>query len=389
VLVLGITESDCQLLFLPLAHIFAKVMMAAFVKCGAITAFAEGMLQAVGNMQEIQPTIVASVPRVYEKVYTKVMAGAEQAGGVKQKLVNWACDVGKEICAAHAAGEKPSMGLRIRHNIAMKLVGSKVHAIFGGKIQHFISGGAPLSPEISRFFFGFDLEILEGYGLTETTAATHVNRPGALKFGTVGQALAGVEVQIIDDGEILVRGNNVMQGYYKLPEATQSVLQNDGWFHTGDIGEVDDAGYLKITDRKKDIIVTAGGKNIAPQNIENTLKTNPFVSQVMVHGDKRKFLSALVTLDMDNITTWGNNQGVDFENYGDLTTKPEVYQLVDSIIRETNATLPTYETIKKFAVLSQDFSQETGELTPTLKVKRKVVTEKNLAILDSFYSEQY
>jgi len=389
VLILGIGPADCQLLFLPLAHIFAKVMVAAFVKSGAITAFAEGILQAVGNMQEIQPTIVASVPRVYEKVYTKVMAGAAQAGGVKQKLVNWACSVGEEICAAHTAGKNPGISLRIRHNIAMKLVGSKVHAIFGGRIQQFVSGGAPLSPKISRFFFGFGLEILEGYGLTETTAATHVNRPGALKFGTVGQALDGMEVRLLEDGEILVRGANVMPGYYKLPEETNAVLKNDGWFHTGDIGEIDDEGYLKITDRKKDIIVTAGGKNIAPQNIENILKTNPYVSQVMVHGDKRKFLSALVTLDPENITVWGKDHGVDFDGYEDLTTKPEVYQLVDGIIRETNSTLPSYETIKKFAVLNQDFSQENGELTPTLKLKRKVVTEKNQAVLDSFYSEQY
>ncbi len=389
VLILGITPNDCQLLFLPLAHIFAKVMVAAFIESGAITAFAEGLLQAVGNMAEIQPTIVASVPRVYEKVYTKVLAGAEQAGGIKKRLVNWAIAVGDEVCNAHSAGKKPSLGLRFRHNIAMKLVGSKVHAIFGGRIQHFISGGAPLSAAISRFFFGFGLEILEGYGLTETTAATHVNRPGNLKFGTVGQALDGMEVVIADDGEILVRGPNIMKGYYKQPEKTNEVLDADKWFHTGDIGEIDDAGFLRITDRKKDIIVTAGGKNIAPQNIENTLKTNTYVSQVMVHGDKRKFLSALVTLDPEAITHWAKEQRVEFSDYTDLMTKTEVYQLVDGIIKETNATLPSYETIKKFAILDQDFSQEGGELTPTLKVKRKVVTEKHQAVLDSFYNEQY
>jgi len=389
VLILGITPNDSQLLFLPLAHIFAKVMVAAFIQSGAITAFAEGLLQAVGNMGEIQPTIVASVPRVYEKVYTKVLAGAAQAGGVKKKIVDWAITVGEEICKVHTAGKKPSIGLRFRHNLAMKLVGAKVHQIFGGKIQHFISGGAPLSADISRFFFGFGLEILEGYGLTETTAATHVNRPGNLKFGTVGQALDGVTVLIADDGEILVRGPNVMKGYYKLPEKSQEVMSDDGWFHTGDIGEIDDQGFLRITDRKKDIIVTAGGKNIAPQNIENTLKTDAYISQVMVHGDKRKFLSALVTLDPEAITHWAKENGIEFSDYADLMTKPEVYELVDGIIKDTNAKLPSYETIKKFAILDQDFSQETGELTPTLKVKRKVVTEKHQAVLDSFYTEQY
>jgi long-chain acyl-CoA synthetase len=389
VLELGIVASDTQLLFLPLAHIFAKVLYAAFIRIGAVTAFAESILKAVDNMKEIHPTIVGSVPRVFEKVHTKVVSGAQQAGGLKLKIFEWARGVGAEVCDAHENGRAVDGFLKLKHALAMKLVGRKLHDAFGGNIRFFVSGGAPLSPELSRFFFGFGLQILEGYGLTETTAATHANRLGKLRFGTVGQALSGVEVQIADDGEILVKGPNIMRGYYQRDEATNEVLRPDGWFHTGDIGELDEDAYLTITDRKKDIIVTAGGKNIAPQNIENSIKCNQFISQVMIYGDKRKFLSALVTLDEDTVRAWAEQQGIEYEDFGQLTRNQTVYELIDNVIQEKNSELPSFETIKKFVILESDFSQEDGELTPTLKVRRKFVTEKYQSLLDSFYTEQY
>ena len=388
VLQLGIIESDSQLLFLPLAHIFAKVLYAAFIRVGAITVFAESILKAVENMKEVQPTIVGSVPRIYEKIHTKVISGAQSAGGLKEKIFTWACNVGEEVCLAHERGKELDRILSIKHALAMKLVGSKLHEVFGGRIL-FVSNNTPLSPMLSRFFFGFGLQILEGYGLTETTAATHANRPGKLRFGTVGQALPGVDVRLADDGEILVKGANVMRGYYHRDVATSEVLDKDNWFHTGDIGQIDDDGYLKITDRKKDIIVTAGGKNIAPQYIENTIKTNRFVSQVMVHGDKRKFLSALVTLDEETVTAWAESEGIEFDDFYQLTRNQSVYEMMDGIIQDKNSELPSFETIKKFVILEKDFSQEEGELTPTLKVRRKFVTEKYQSLLDSFYTEQY
>ncbi len=271
---LAMGPEDEQLLFLPLAHIFAKVLMFAAIRLGYITAFAEGIPKVVQNIGEVKPTFMGSVPRIYEKVYTKVVSGAEHAGGAKKKIFDWSVGVGRAVSAERQAGRTPTGLLAFKYGIATKLVFSKLHTLFGGRLQFFISGGAPLSKEIAEFFHAAGILVLEGYGLTETTAATHLNRQDAYRFGTVGKALDGVEAKIAEDGEILMRGRNIMREYFGKPEATSQSLEDDGWFHSGDIGEIDKDGFLRITDRKKDLIVTAGGKNIAPQFLENGLKIN-------------------------------------------------------------------------------------------------------------------
>jgi long-chain acyl-CoA synthetase len=379
-----ITEDDEQLLFLPLAHIFAKILYIAAIQTGSTIAFAESIEKVVQNLGEIRPTFVGSVPRIYEKVYAKVTSGAQQAGGLKLKIFNWAIKVGR---ASSAERQKGRSGASLRYRIAQKLVFSKLKALFGGRLRFFVSGGAPLSKEIAEFFHAADILILEGYGLTETTAATHVNLPGKYKFGTVGPALPGVETQIAPDGEILLRGRNVMKGYYKLPDDSREAIDAQGWFHTGDIGEVDAEGFLRITDRKKDIIVTAGGKNIAPQNIENLLKTDPLISQAMVYGDKKPYCVALVTLNEESLKKWAQDHGVRNGQYSEMTQLPEVKSEVDKVIARMNQKLASYESIKKFAILPHDFTQETGELTPTLKIKRKFATQKFWKTIAEMYGE--
>jgi len=275
----------------------------------------------------------------------------------------------------------------MRYALATQLVFSKLQNRLGGRIRFFVSGGAPLSKEIAEFFYGAGLIILEGYGLTETTAAVNLNFPDSLHFGSVGQALATIEEKIAPDGEILVRGPMVFKGYWNNPEATKEVIDADGWFHTGDIGEFDAQGSLKITDRKKDIIVTAGGKNVAPQNIENMLKTNPLFSQIVVHGDRRKYLTALITLNADELKNRAKDSGIAFKQVRELMQHPKIHEWVKKIIDEKNQELPKYESIKRFAILDNDFSIENGELTPTLKVKRKIINERYKDVLDKLYSE--
>jgi len=263
---------------------------------------------------------------------------------------------------------------------------NKLKKLFGGELRFFISGGAPLSREIAEFFHAAGILVLEGYGLTENTAASNLNSADAFKLGTVGRALSGVEVRIAEDGEIMLRGKNVFAGYHRREEATAEVLEEDGWFHTGDIGVIDDDGYLKITDRKKDLIVTSGGKNIAPQNIENLMKTDPLISQIMVYGDKRNYLTALVTLDPDEAVSYAEHKELEYEDFAELTRDPIIHQKLDRVIQAKNRKLASYETIKKFAVLEQDF--EIGEeLTPTLKVKRKFTIEKYQKKLGALYEE--
>jgi long-chain acyl-CoA synthetase len=380
--VLPMTEDDEQLLFLPLAHIFAKICYMISIQVGGTLSVAESIEKVVQNLSEIKPTYVGSVPRIYEKVYVKVTSGAKEAGGLKLKIFEWAMKVGREVSAARQRGENAG---GLRYAIATKLVFSKLKSLFGGRLRFFVSGGAPLSKENAEFFHAADILILEGYGLTETTAATHVNSPSMYKFGTVGRPLPGTEVKIAADGEILVRGTNVMKGYYNRPDDTREALEPDGWFHTGDIGEVDADGFLRITDRKKDIIVTAGGKNIAPQNIENILKTEPFISQAMIYGDKQPYCVALVTINEETVRKWAQDQGINGKGYSELTQLPEVRKEIERAITRTNEKLASYESIKKFAILPSDFTQETGELTPTLKIKRKFATQKYRETIDRLY----
>lgn len=376
-----------SLLFLPLAHIFARAVQFAQLKSGFIQCYAESIDKLLDNITEVKPNLMASVPRIFEKVHTRVMQGVAGASETKKKIFYWALKVGEERSLLRKQKKSPSLFMRLKGLLAHKLVFSKLHAKMGGQLHFFISGGAPLSTEIAEFFDCAGFLILEGYGLTETSAAVTCNSPGAYKIGSVGLPLEGVSLKIADDGEILVRGGMIFKGYYNKPEDTAQILTSNGWFHTGDIGVVDQEGFLKITDRKKDIIVTAGGKNIAPQNIENLIKTDPYISQVMVHGDKRKFLSALVTLDQAEIFNYAKAQKIQFQGYDDLVKNDKIYHLIKNRIEEKNKQLAKYESIKKFAILSTDFSIETGELTPTMKVKRKFTSEKYKAILDEFYQE--
>ena len=384
---LQLTEKDEQLLFLPLAHIFARVLAWAGVSVGFQTAIAESVPQLVANLGEVKPTFMGGVPRVYEKAYARIQArfADKRQKAVGRLLIDWALAKGRERSARLRAGSSAdSLGIRL----ADRLVFEKVRATFGGRLRYFVSGGAPLSAEIAEFFHAAGILVLEGYGLTEVTAASHVNRPDNYDFGTVGPPLPGVDVKIAADGEILLRGANLMEGYYEDPEATAEVIDDDGWFHTGDIGSIGAGGRLRITDRKKDIIVTAGGKNVAPQNLENAFKTlSPLVSQMMVYGDKRKYLSALITLNEENLVDWAAKRGI-AGDYRTLTQNPQVFKEVEGLVKKLNADLASYETIKKFQILERDFDQEHGELTPSLKVKRKICSQTYEDILHGFYGDE-
>ena len=378
-------ENDEQLMFLPLAHSFARLIAHSSFSCGYITAFAESIEKVVDNLGEVKPTFMVSVPRIFEKVYTKVKSGAEQSGGLKKSIFNWSMKVGYEVSNNKQGNKSNNPITDFKFKIANKLVFSKLKQKFGGRIRFFVSGGAPLAKEIAEFFHAADLLILEGYGLTENFAAATVNRPHNFKFGSVGRPLPGEDVKIAEDGEILIKGENVMKGYYANEGATSEVMNDEGWFMTGDIGTIDKDGFVFITDRKKDLIVTAGGKNVAPQNIENIVKTSQFISQVMVYGDKRKYLSALITLDEENMAEFAKTNNISYDNIKELSQHPRVYDLIQQEIDNKNSEFASYETIKKFKILEQDLSIEDGDLTPTLKVKRKIVTKKYWDLLDSMY----
>ena len=379
-------DDDKQYLFLPLAHSFAKVLEIGFIITGAPTAIDGSIDDLVENLGVVKPTVMGAVPRIFEKVYNKVVTGAREAGGLKYKIFTWAVAVGRKVSALRQKGQEPGGLLALKHKIADKLVFSKLKARFGGRIRYFVSGGAPLAREIAEFFHAADILVLEGYGLTESSAASFVNRYNNYKFGTVGPPVPGLKVKIAEDGEILLSGRGVMQGYYKLPEATAETLV-DGWLHTGDIGMLDERGMLTITDRKKDIIVTAGGKNVAPQNVENLLKTSSaFISQVVMLGDKRPFCIALIAINEETVGKWAKEQGLAYKTYAELAGKPEVKKLVEGVVKANNERLAAYEQIKKIHLLDHELSQESGELTPKMSIKRKVVEQNHKDILEGMYS---
>jgi long-chain acyl-CoA synthetase len=388
---IGLIEpDDIQLLFLPLSHSFAKVLQAGWLASGHIMAFAENMNTIKQNLGEVRPTVMAGVPRVFEKFYSAVVEKGLAAGGTKAKLFSAALAL--SVANGEAELHKKSLGFvdRLKFKLLRKLVFAKIHVgvseILGGRMRAMISGGAPLAKKIAWFFRDADIIILEGYGMTETSAGTTVNLPHNNQIGTVGPAMPGTDVKIAEDGEILLRGPGIMREYWRNPEATAETIV-DGWLHTGDIGEVDPVtGAVKITDRKKDLIITAGGKNIAPQNIENLIKTDKLISQCVVHGDRRKYLTALLTLDEAALTEFAKQNGLT-GTYAELTQHPKVRAEVDRVLALANKELASYESIKQFAILEKDFSIETGELTPKLSVKRKVVNSKYGHIFDSFYDE--
>ena len=382
--VADIGEGDVNLLFLPLAHSFARFESFLGFYQGWTTAFAESIEALSQNMREVRPMLVLSVPRVYEKVYASVQAGAA-GSAVKQAIFNWCVGVGRQASRLQQQGQPLPLGLRLKQGLAHRLVFHKLHDALGGRLRYFVSGGAPLAREIAEFFHAAGLLILEGYGLTETCPALTANRHDNYKFGTVGLALPGVEMRLDDDGEILARGPNIARGYYQRPEATAEVFLEDGWFATGDIGEIDADGFLRITDRKKDLLVTAGGKNVAPQNIENLLKGDPLISQAMVYGDRRPFLTAVLTLDVEAATAYARGLGISGDTAAELADNPQLRTVLEGRVEQVNQRLAPYETIKKFVIAREDFTEASNELTPTLKVKRQVVTQKYQAELDALY----
>ena len=377
-------EGDVNLLFLPLAHSFARLESFLGFYKGWTTAFAESIDALSQNMREVRPMLVMSVPRVYEKVYASVQAGAA-GSAVKRAIFNWCVGVGRQASRLQQQGQPLPLGLSLKRHLAHRLVFSKLHEALGGRLRYFVSGGAPLAREIAEFFHAAGLLILEGYGLTETCPALTANRHDNYKFGTVGLPVPGVELRLDDDGEILARGPNIASGYYQRPEATAEVFLDDGWFATGDIGEIDADGFLRITDRKKDLLVTAGGKNVAPQNIENLLKGDPLISQAMVYGDRRPFLTAVLTLDMEAATAYARELSISGDTVAELAENPQIRTLLEGRVERVNQRLAPYESIKKFVIAREDFTEASNELTPTLKVKRQVVTQKYQAEIDQLY----
>jgi long-chain acyl-CoA synthetase len=375
-----------QYLWLPLAHSFGKVLEVAQIRIGFSTAVDGRLDKIVTNLGLVRPTFVAAVPRVFEKVRNKVLADVGESGALKARIFSWAMDVGRTCSSLERRGQQPRPGLAWQRSVADKVVFTRLRARFGGRLKFFISGSAPLALEVAEFFHAAGILILEGYGLTESSAANFVNRPAQHRFGTVGLPLPGTDVTVAADGEILLRGRGIMRGYHGLPEATQEVLEGP-WLRTGDIGAVDEQGFLTITDRKKDLIKTSGGKYVAPQMLEGQLKALcPYLSQVVVHGDGRPFCSALVTLDDEALQRWARAKGLS-GSHAELAARPETHALVQTFIDQLNASLPSHATIKTFAVLASDLSLEAGELTTSLKVKRKAVEQKYRTVLDRLYQE--
>ena len=372
-------------LYLPLAHSFALLIQLGSFDLGAGLAYWQcDATKIMSDLSEVQPTYFPSVPRVFEKIYTTATGDIEKEGGAKEKIFKWAISVGEKVREREHAGKSIPLGLKLKHAVADKLVLSKIRSLFGGRLKLAVSGAAPINPDILRFFDASGVLVLEGWGMTETSTAATIATPDEFKFGTIGKPFPGCEIKIADDGEILVKGPNVFQGYYKNEEATRETLV-DGWLHTGDVGEIDSEGYIRITGRKKDIIITAGGKNITPANLEAEIKQSNWVSQCVVVGDRRPYLIALVTLDMEECEKLAAEKGWPTDA-AQLAEHPEMRTLIEAHVDKINQKFAQVEQIKKIAILPTDLSQEGGELTPTLKVKRNVVAEKYSSEVDALYA---
>jgi long-chain acyl-CoA synthetase len=382
-----LTADDLQYLWLPLSHSFGKTLLCGIVYVGLPT-YVDGRVdKLIDNLGKIQPTIMCAAPRVFEKVYNRVVTGAQADGGAKLKIFTWALAVGKKASAERLAGRQPGGMLKIQSGIADKLVFSKLRARLGGRMRAMVSGSAPLAKEIGEFFFAAGLPILEGYGLTETSAGSFVNREANPRIGTVGQALGDLEAKLDSDGEVLLKGTPVMRGYHNLPDETAAAFTEDGWFRTGDIGEFDAEGYLRITDRKKDLIKTSGGKYVAPSYIEGLFKSVcPYTSQAIVVGQARNYVTMLVTLDPDAIKGWADSTALAGKPYAEIAASKEAEELVAGYVKELNTKLNRWETVKKFTILARDLSIEDGELTPSLKVKRRVVEKSFAQDIDRMYT---
>lgn len=373
------------ILFLPLAHVFARIIVYVCMRAAITVNIGESIEKAADNLKEIRPHFFASVPRAYERTYIRVTSSVQDAGGIKYKIFKWALGVGYAVSKLQQQ-KRPVKGLlAFKHKLANKLVFSKIQAALGGNIVYTISGAAPLNKVIAEFFHACGILILEGIGMTENTSFSNVNRYDNYKFGTVGQLGPEIEQKIAPDGEVLFRGKNVMLGYYKSPEETADTIDKDGWLYTGDIGQIDEDGFLRITDRKKDLIITSGGKNVAPQRVEKTMLTSRYIGQVVVYGDQKKYLTGVVTLDQDQVKDWATKHGIPFSSWEELCKHSKVEELIDNEVQERNKTLSSFETLKKVLIVPNEFSIDSGELTASLKVKRHVVTENYRAQLDMLY----
>ena len=381
-------DNDRFLSFLPLSHVFER-MGGHFTtfSMGCSVYYAESIDTVADNLGEVSPTVVLSVPRLYEKMYSRIVEGLKTAPSIRRKLFYWAIGIGKDVLLYNSKNKSIPIGLKVKHSIANKLVYSKVQARVGGALRFFISGGAPLSQEIAEFFASVNITILEGYGLTETSPVLTSNTPEFLKYGTVGKTLFNVEVKIAEDGEILAKGPNIMKGYYNKEQATNEAIDSEGWFHTGDIGKFDDEGYLKITDRKKSILVTSAGKNVAPAPLENALATSVYIEQVMVVGDKRNFISAVIVPSVDSVSAYLESEGKSVSSPQAMIDHPLVVELINNEVARLMENFSNYERVKKVALLAEPLSIEKGELTPKLSIVRKVVLKNYNEEIDNLYKE--
>ena len=384
--VIGVSEDDTALSFLPLSHAFERTTVYMYLHNGATFIFAESLETIGRDMQQVRPTVMTGVPRVFEKVRARVIAAVAEAPRLRQALFAWATGVGHAAASARLGGRKPGLMTRLKAPVADRIVLSKIRARTGGRLRFVCSGSAPLSREVAEFLYAIGLPVLEGYGLTETAPVLTVNPLGGARIGTVGPALPRVELRIADDGEVLARGPNIMMGYYQNPEATAECIR-EGWFHTGDIGRIDDDGYLTITDRKKEILVTAGGKNVAPQPIEALLKRDPIVAEAMLVGDRRPYVSAVLVPDAATLEQRLSASGMTPGSLDDLVGREDVRALFQPIVDEANAELASFEQVKRFALLPAQFSIDGGELTPTLKLKRRVVMERWQDVIEGIYQD--
>ncbi|MFL6108159.1 MAG: AMP-dependent synthetase/ligase [Marmoricola sp.] len=380
-------ESDLQFLWLPMAHSFGKVLLSAQLACGFATAIDGRVDRIIDNVGIVKPTFMGAAPRIFEKAYARIITMQEAEGGLKEKIFTQAFVVGRKVDQLTFAGKPVPVTLRLQHALFDKLVFAKIRDRFGGRVRFFLSGSAALNRDIAEWFHAAGLLILEGYGLTETSAGAFVNSPDDYKIGTVGQVFPGGEVRLGDGDEIQIKGPNIMDGYHNLPEETASTLTEDGWLRTGDKGSLDADGFLTITGRIKELFKTSGGKYVAPPAIEAKMKALcPYVSQFMVFGNERNYCIALVTLDPDSMAGWAKENGKSGQAYSDVVASPEVKAMMEGYVEQLNAQLNRWETIKKFEILDHDLTIESGELTPSLKVKRNVVEENNKSLIDGLYA---
>lgn len=386
--IVTLTPDDVFLSFLPLSHVFERMGGHYLpLSSGATIAYAESPFTIRQNMQEVRPTVMMSVPRVYEAMHERILNSVKEGSPTKQKIFHWSVGVGSKVSQAIQQKKKPSAGLSLKASIANKLVFEKLKAVTGGRLRFFVSGGAPLSKAIAEFFHAAGILILEGYGLTETSPVICVNRPDQWKFGTVGPVIPGIEVKIAEDGEILSRGPHIMQGYFNKPSDTAEAIDADGWFYTGDIGEIDEEGFLTITDRKKNLLILSNGKNVAPQPIENQLKQSPYISEIMLLGDQRRTITALIVPNYDAIKEYAAEQQLEAEDMSALLQTQEIQRLIRGEINQYSSDFADFERVRMFTLMAEEFSEESGEMTPTLKLKRSVIMENHKAAIDQMYGD--